>query len=150
MKMLLSVLLVPLMAAPAVAQGADTPVFKPGAEFIRTLNAVNRIPDGTGLLAPGGTHVHVAGARVPKGSRANQVIASARAKGSAAPLPSFAIKGGGDSLQASNGSAQSGPSKPANGAASSQPPVSFSFAASGQSESRTNRYQGGIYMAAPF
>jgi hypothetical protein len=112
------------------------------------LSAVNRIPEAPGLMALGKPRTHVAiGGRVAKKSKANQAIAAARARGPA-ELPSFAIKGGGDSLPSSNGTDQHTPA--VDGAAASQPPVSFSFAASGQSQSRSNRYRGGVYMAAPF
>ena len=149
MKMLLSLLMVPLLAAPAMAQGPDNPAFKPDAAFTRTLSAVNRIPEAPGMLAPVKPRTHVARSQGAKGSKSSQAIASARARGSA-DLPSFAIKGGGDSSQVGNGAGTHASTPAGNGAAASQPPVSFSFAASGQSDSRNNRYRGGVYMAAPF
>ncbi|MGE0667893.1 MAG: hypothetical protein AB7O49_15160 [Sphingomonadales bacterium] len=67
-------------------------------------------------------------------------------------MPSFAIR------PATEGqAAESAPLPDAGGAsagdradAASEPPVDFSFAASGQSYSNRNRYRGGVYMSAPF
>lgn len=148
MRMLLGLLVVPFMAMPVAAQGGDNPAFKPDAAFVRTMNAVNRIPEAPGLLAPGKPRSNVAhGGPVSKRAKTSEAIASARARGSA-DLPSFAIKGGGEPRQASNGGEQH--MAPSAGNVADQPPVSFSFAASGQSDSRRNRYRGGVYMAAPF
>ena len=68
-------------------------------------------------------------------------------------MPSFAIRPATDG-QAVRGQTGGTPS-PDSGAdvsagAASEPPVNFSFAASGQSNSRRDRYRGGVYVAAPF
>lgn len=150
MKMLLKLLIVPLIAAPAMAQAADKPVFEPDAGLTRTLNSVSRIPEATGLLAPTNAKGKISRVgRVSEKARRDQAIAAARARGSASELPSFAIKGGGDSPQSAT-VAGHGASAPAGIGAGSEPPVSFSFAASGQSYNTRNRYRGGVYMAAPF
>lgn len=67
-------------------------------------------------------------------------------------MPSFAIRPAAGNGQAA---AASGATPTANGVdplgrEASQPPVNFSFDASGNSYSSRNRYRGGVYMAAPF
>ena len=67
-------------------------------------------------------------------------------------MPSFAIRPATGNGQAAAGAP---PTPAGNGVdplsrEASQPPVNFSFDASGNSYSSRNRYRGGVYMAAPF
>jgi hypothetical protein len=66
-------------------------------------------------------------------------------------MPSFAIKpatSNGQAAAAGTQAAGSGTDVP--GSQAAEPPVNFSFSASGNSYSNRNRYRGGVYMATPF
>ena len=68
-------------------------------------------------------------------------------------MPSFALRpatGNGQAAAAAGATSPTGNGVDPLGREASQPPVNFSFDASGNSYSNRNRYRGGVYMAAPF